>query len=151
AVRAAGAEVGRGVRDAGEMHDRVDVGEQGPPFERAGKVGDRDDLDRTRKDVGGLPHRGAHAVALRRQVLDHGSPDKPPSPGHQDAHQVFLPRAKLASSTPTRATPAASATAETPPLGTTTVIRASAPSPILTRKTRNTIVLTLRPRSVARW
>src|SRR4051794_21662246 len=127
------------VRNPGEMHHGIDVGKQLTPLQRASEIGDRDDLDRTREDVGGLPHCGAHAMSLGRQILDQGTPDKSRSSCHQDPHQPFLPRAKLSSSMPTSAAPMPSAAADTLACGRTTVIMASAPSPRLSRNTRNTM------------
>src|SRR5262249_26453374 len=133
------------------MHDHVHVRQQRPPFERAGEIGDRDDFDRAGENIRRLAHGGAKAMALPRQVFDERSSDEARGAGNQDAHQVFLPRAKRASSQATRAIPIASEIAETMTSTRATVSRASPTSARLSMNTRPTISGTVKPPSVARW
>ena len=83
-----------GMGDAGEMHHGLDALEQCAPLDRAGQVGHRDHLDRARKDVGGLAHRGPHRMARARQIGHQGAADEARRAGDQDPRHG-LPRAKL--------------------------------------------------------
>src|SRR5262249_17790238 len=108
------------------------------------------DFHRAGKDICGLAHGGAHAMALRGQVVDERTPDEARSAGDQDAHQGVFPRAKLTSRKPTRTAPVATATADMIALGRSTVSSASARRARLSRSTRATIPDTVKPPSVAR-
>src|SRR5712691_6208946 len=137
------------MRDAGEMHDGVDVADEGAPFDGSGEVGDRHHLHRARKNVGGRPHGGANAVPLRGQLVDERAPDEARGTGDQDAHQGF-PRAKRKSSQPTNSAAAMSAASETMRLAVAMAMRASATSARLTANTWATISGTVKPPSMAR-
>src|SRR5205823_407091 len=114
---------GDGMRDAGKMYDGVDVADEWAPFDRAGEIGDCHHLHRTRENISRPPHGGAHAMPLRRKLVDERAPDEAVGTGDQDVHQVF-PRAKRKSSTPTNAAPAMSEANDTMWLALMTAITA---------------------------
>src|ERR1700704_3777924 len=137
------------MRDAGEMHDGVDIADEGPPFDGTGEIGHRHHLHRARKNIGGRPHGGAHAVPLRRKLVDERAPDEARGTGDQDAHQGF-PRANRSNSQPTNTAPAMSAASEAMRLALATAMSASATSARLTANTRAMISGTVKPPSMAR-
>ena len=88
-------DVRAGMRDAGEMHHRLDTLEQRAPFDRPGQVGDRHHLDRSR----GNTSAGCRIAARTEwpgfgKLGDQRAADEARCAGDEDARHD-LPRAKL--------------------------------------------------------
>src|SRR5262249_39833941 len=136
-----------GMGDAGDVDHSVHVLQQLPPFDRAGQVRDRDDLDRAGKHVRRLPHRGAHRMAGTSKLHCQRAADETRGASNEDASHD-RPRENIQSSAPTSTKPIASAKPPTIGPGQTTVTTASTTSTTLTTNTRPTIWRTLKPLSV---
>src|SRR5258708_11387678 len=71
-------EAGTDMRNAGEMYDRIDAGEQRRPVDRPGEVAEAGDLDARGKVQGtSVAYGGAHRVAGARERCGEGTSDRP--------------------------------------------------------------------------
>ncbi len=142
--------LGADMRDAGKVHDRIHVGDQRRPVDRACKVALRHDLNTCGKvQSAPLARRRAHRVSGLGKRNRQRTADESRRAGHQNAGHR-LPRWKVISSQATSAPPIASTAMSTVMSGSIALTSASTPSATFSVNTRATISVTENPPSVAR-
>ena len=139
------------VGDAGKVHDGVDAGEQRRPVDRLAIIAGGDGLHAHAKlGFGALPGGRAHAMTGVGEGIDQGSADEAGGTRDEDPRAHWRTRTKDSSSQATRPTPMSSPAALLQGVTSTTLSAANTTSPTLTRNTRRTISMLVKPLSRAR-
>src|SRR5579884_3218278 len=123
------------MRVAGEMHDRLDAGQQRRPIDGLGEITEAGDLDAGRKRDGAwIAYRGAHRVAGLGERGDQRTSDRSRGAGDENLHR--LPRASVIRSQATQAAPSISSGMSAHGSGSITLVSASTTSAMFTSTTR---------------